>query len=69
MKRFKQILFIASALLGGSLFTACSDDNDTPVFPEKEEVTYDMSGFARGADVSSILPKKKNRNVCPYCVI
>ena len=52
MKRFKQILFIASALLGGSLFTACSDDNDTPVFPEKEEVTYDMSGFARGADVS-----------------
>ena len=28
MKRFKQILFIASALLGGSLFTACSDDND-----------------------------------------
>ena len=27
MKRFKQILFIASALLGGSLFTACSDDN------------------------------------------
>ena len=36
MKRFKQILFIASALLGGSLFTACSDDNDTPVFPEKE---------------------------------
>ena len=52
MKRFKQILFIASALLGGSLFTACSDDNDTPVFPEKEEATYDMSGFARGADVS-----------------
>lgn len=52
MKRFKQILFIASALLGGSLFTACSDDNDTPVFPEKEEVTYDMSGFARGADVT-----------------
>ena len=52
MKRFKQILFIASALLGGSLFTACSDDNDTPVFPEKEEITYDMSGFARGADVS-----------------
>ena len=32
MKRFKQILFIASALLGGSLFTACSDDNDTPTF-------------------------------------
>ena len=35
MKRFKQILFIASALLGGSLFTACSDDDD-PV----TEVTY-----------------------------
>ena len=45
MKRFKQILFIASALLGGSLFTACSDDNDTPVFPEKEEATYDTVSY------------------------
>ncbi len=43
---------IASALLCGSIFTACDDDNDTPTFPEKTETTYDMSGFARGADVS-----------------
>ena len=43
MKRFKQILFIASALLGGSLFTACSDDNDTPVFPEKVSPEEPMS--------------------------
>lgn len=51
MKRFKHIL-IASALLCGSIFTACEDDNDTPTFPEKTPTTYDMSGFARGADVS-----------------
>ena len=45
--------FYSLALAAGMLsLTACSDDNDTPVFPEKEEVTYDMSGFARGADVS-----------------
>ena len=48
----RQYIMIASALLCGSIFTACNDDNDTPTFPEKTETTYDMSGFARGADVS-----------------
>ena len=48
----RKYIMIASALLCGSIFTACNDDNDTPTFPEKTETTYDMSGFARGADVS-----------------
>ena len=48
----RKYIMIASALLCGSIFTACDDDNDTPNFPEKTETTYDMSGFARGADVS-----------------
>ena len=48
----RKYIMIASALLCGSIFTACDDDNDTPTFPEKTETTYDMSGFARGADVS-----------------
>ena len=52
MKRLKYILLTASALLCGTFFTACSDDNDTPTFPEKTETVYDMSGFVRGADVS-----------------
>lgn len=71
----RKYIMIASALLCGSIFTACNDDNDTPTFPEKTETTYDMSGFARGADVSwlsemessdinSIPPMEKNRNVC-----
>ena len=52
MKRLKDILLTASALLCGAYFTACSDDNNTPDFRDKEEITYDMSGFIRGADVS-----------------
>ena len=52
MKRLKDILLTASALLCGAYFTACSDDNNTPDFRDKEETTYDMSGFIRGADVS-----------------
>ena len=48
----RKYIMIASALLCGSIFTACDDDNDTPNFPEKTETIYDMSGFARGADVS-----------------
>lgn len=50
MKQFKHML-MASALLCGAFFTAC-DDNDNPVFPEKTQTAYDMSGFVRGADVS-----------------
>lgn len=41
-------LFLSGLLLLGA--AACNDDNDTPVFPE--EPVYDMSGFAKGADVS-----------------
>mgnify|MGYP002283746993 CR=1 FL=1 len=51
MKQFKNIL-MASALLCGAFFTACDDNDEMPVFPENQENVYDMSGFARGADVS-----------------
>ena len=71
----RKYIMIASALLCGSIFTACDDDNDTPNFPEKTETTYDMSGFARELmsvgcrkwkvpDIKSIPPMEKNRNVC-----
>lgn len=52
MKRIKSILLLASALLCGAFFTACNDDEDSPVFPQSKETNYDMSGFAKGADVS-----------------
>ena len=58
MKRFKQILFIASALLGGILFTACSDDNDTPVFPEKEEVNI-LRGLFAALEKAAVASKCK----------
>ena len=51
MKRFKNIL-MASALLCGAFFTACDNNDDKPVFPENQDQAYDMSGFAKGADVS-----------------
>ena len=51
MKQFKNIL-MASALLCGAFFTACDDNDEKPVFPENQENVYDMSGFAKGADVS-----------------
>lgn len=71
----RKYIMIASALLCGSIFTACDDDNDTPDFPEKTETTYDMSGFAgelmsvgcrkwKVPDINSIPPMEKNRNVC-----
>ena len=41
-------LFLSGLLLLGA--AACNDDNDRPVFPE--DPVYDMSGFAKGADVS-----------------
>lgn len=41
-------LFLSGLLLLGA--AACNDDNDAPVFPE--DPVYDMSGFAKGADVS-----------------
>ena len=41
-------LFLSGLLLLGA--AACNDDNDAPAFPE--DPVYDMSGFAKGADVS-----------------
>lgn len=76
MKRFKNIL-MASALLCGAFFTACDDNDDKPVFPENQDQAYDMSGFAKGADVSwltemerkvtnSMMLKETDMNVCHY---
>lgn len=58
MKRFKNIL-MASALLCGAFFTACDDNDDKPVFPENQDQAYDMSGFAKGADVSWLTEMEK----------
>lgn len=41
-------MLLASALLFSITGTSCSNDDNTT--PEKEK-TYDMSGFAKGADV------------------
>lgn len=46
---FGKAMLLATALLFSITGTSCSSD-DSPV-PEKEK-TYDMSGFAKGADVS-----------------
>ena len=46
MKRFKNIL-MASALLCGAFFTACDDNDDKPVFPENQNQTNYISGFAK----------------------
>jgi len=54
MKLKNIILFIALALFA---VTACSDD-DKPVFPEQP--VYDMSGFAKGADVSWLTEMEKD---------
>ena len=74
MKRFKHIL-LASALMCGAFFTACDDNDEKPVFPENQENVYDMSGFAKGADVSWLTEmektllysrnNKKNITICP----
>ena len=45
--KLKNILLAGMLLYG---MTACSDDDPKPTFAE--EATYDMTGFARGADVS-----------------
>jgi arabinogalactan endo-1,4-beta-galactosidase len=50
-------ILLASALLFSITGTSCSnDDNATP---EKEK-TYDMSGFAKGADVSWLTEMEKD---------
>ena len=55
MKRIKIALI---ALLSLTL-SACSED-DAPTFPQ--EATYDMSGFAKGADVSWLTEMEKAGN-------
>lgn len=56
MKLKNIILSIAIALFG---FTSCSDDDDKPVFPEPPVDEYDMTGFAKGADVSWLTEMEK----------
>ena len=48
---FGKAILLATALLFSITGTSCSNDDNTT--PEKEK-TYDMSGFAKGADVSWI---------------
>lgn len=45
--KLKELLLAGLLLLGA---VACNDEDETPVFPEAP--VYDMSGFAKGADVS-----------------
>lgn len=47
-KMFSNVILLASALLFSISGTSCSSDSVTP----EQEKTYDMSGFAKGADVS-----------------
>ena len=49
---------ILSAIVAGGIFTPCSEDESKPVFPETP--TYDMRGFARGADVSWLTEMEKS---------
>ena len=73
MKKIKN-WWMGLLLLAGVAITSCNDD-DKPVFPEEPEETYDMTGFARGADVSWLTEMEangrkfydadgKNGNVC-----
>lgn len=54
MKLRNIILFIIIALF---TFNACSDDDDNPTFPEPP--VYNMTGFAKGADVSWLTEMEK----------
>lgn len=54
--KLRNILLAGLLLLGAA---ACNDDNK-PVFPETP--TYDMSGFAKGADVSWLTEMEKAGN-------
>lgn len=54
--KLRNILLAGLLLLGAA---ACKDD-DKPVFPETP--TYDMSGFAKGADVSWLTEMEKAGN-------
>ena len=54
---FGKAILLATALLFSIMGTSCSNDDNTT--PEKEK-TYDMSGFAKGADVSWITEMEQN---------
>ena len=54
---FGKAILLASALLFSITGTSCSNDDNTT--PEKEK-TYDMSGFAKGADVSWLTEMEKD---------
>ena len=58
MKKIKN-WWMGLLLLAGVAITSCNDD-DKPVFPETQEETYDMTGFARGADVSWLTEMEAN---------
>ncbi|WP_029902493.1 glycosyl hydrolase 53 family protein [Prevotella sp. 10(H)] len=49
---------ILSAAIALFAFASC-DDDDKPVFPEPPVHEYDMSGFAKGADVSWLTEMEK----------
>nr|AIA88457.1 Glyco_hydro_53 [uncultured Bacteroides sp.] len=49
-------IFLAGLLLWGT--TACDDKDNAPTFPE--EPVYDMTGFAKGADVSWLTEMEKS---------
>lgn len=52
MKYFRYLLLLVAALWCGTFLTSCNNEDDKPVFPEEKEKAFDMSGFAKGADVS-----------------
>lgn len=54
----KKTMLLASAILFSITGTGCSSD-DNNVTPEKEK-TYDMTGFAKGADVSWLTEMEAN---------
>nr|AIA88152.1 Glyco_hydro_53 [uncultured organism] len=53
--KLRNILLVRSAPLGAA---ACDDKDNTPTFPE--EPVYDMTGFAKGADVSWLTEMEKS---------
>jgi arabinogalactan endo-1,4-beta-galactosidase len=55
--KLKNIILAAAIAFSG--FAACSDD-DKPVFPGQS--VYDMTGFAKGADVSWLTEMEKSGN-------
>lgn len=55
--KIKNIILSASIIL--FTFISCSDDNENLTFTYPETPTYDMTGFAKGADVSWLTEMEK----------